>query len=39
MRPDPHAGIEPLRGDDANGEHRRQNGDDGVLDDESNAVA
>ncbi len=30
---DPHARIEALRGDDADGEHRRQDGEHGVLDD------
>ena len=39
MRPDEHGRIEPLRGDDADGEHGRQNGDDGILDHQRDAVA
>ena len=37
--PDEHGRIEPLRRDDAYGEHGRQNGDDGVLDHQRDAVA
>ena len=36
---DEHGRVETLRGDDADGEHRRQDGEDRVLDDEGDAVA
>ena len=36
---DEHRRIEPLRGDDADGEDRRQDGEDRILDDQRNAVA